>query len=140
MSVEGALYLGQQSCPWREHILTKCSRNVVGDIRTIVFFKFLLKDSQIVLFIEQEPTLQVAKPSIHCVVVAATLEDGQVGISECIVLYFSREERIRQQPLSHDKRSRRDWGSRSVVLSILTRTYLEYLPTTIRKISTIREI
>ena len=88
ISVERTLDLSQQSLPRQDHTVVQRSRMAVGDVRTIILFESPLKDPQIVLLVKQEPTLQVAKPTVQCKVVAAVLENSQVGISDCMVLYF----------------------------------------------------
>jgi len=62
----------------------------VRNIRTIILLESPLKDPQAVLPVKQKPTVEVAESTIQCIVVAAVLENGQLGISECVILYFLR--------------------------------------------------
>jgi hypothetical protein len=98
ISVKRTLDLSQQSLPRQDHIVLQRSRMAVGDVGTIIPFESPLKDPQIVLLVKQEPTLQVAKPTVQSKVVAAVLENGQVGISDCMVLYFfARRTKTKRQ-------------------------------------------
>jgi hypothetical protein len=90
VSVKRTLYLSQQSLPWQEHTAIQRSRMAVGNIRTIILLESPLKDPQTVLPVKQKSTVEVAKSTIQCIFIAAVLEDGQLGISERIILYFLR--------------------------------------------------
>jgi hypothetical protein len=90
VSIERTLYLCQQGCPWQQHTAIQRSRMAVRNIRTIILLEPPLQDPQTVLPVKQKSTVEVAKSTIQCIVVAAVLENGQLGISECIILYFLR--------------------------------------------------
>jgi hypothetical protein len=90
VSVKRTLYLCQQSLPWQQHTAIQRSRMAVRNIRTIILLESPLKDPQTILPVKQKSTVEVAKSTIQCIVIAAVLEDGQLGISERIILYFLR--------------------------------------------------